>query len=129
MVSAADARKAAAKLDFKIPEGHEKDYVELLKKTDDACRAILAFEGEFRPGKAEADYKPKPDLERWPRKDVHLPTDNPLRAWAWKCDSGEVSGDNLLSGKTVVLKDTICMAGVPLLFGTNAFEGYTRESG
>lgn len=25
-----------------------------------------------------------------------------------------------------MLKDTICMAGVPLVFGTDAFEGYTR---
>jgi amidase len=34
----------------------------------------------------------------------------------------------LLSGKTVCLKDTICLAGVPLLFGTKAFEGFVRKS-
>jgi Asp-tRNA(Asn)/Glu-tRNA(Gln) amidotransferase A subunit family amidase len=32
----------------------------------------------------------------------------------------------LLSGKTVVFKDTVCVAGVPLLLGTNAFENYIR---
>ena len=46
-VSKADVGKAAVKLDFAIPVGHEQDYVDLLQKTDDACRAIFAFEGKF----------------------------------------------------------------------------------
>lgn len=46
MVSITDAQKAAEKLQFRIPEGHEEDYIQLLQKTDDACRAILAIEGK-----------------------------------------------------------------------------------
>lgn len=126
MVSAQDAQKAAAKLDFAIPAGHENDYIELLKKTDDACRAVLAIEGGLTLDKADIDYKPKPYLDKFPRGDVHLPQENPLKAWAWRCNAGGAEG--ILSGKTVVLKDTVCMAGVPLLFGTNAFENYTRTS-
>lgn len=45
MVSLQDAEKAAEKLGFNIPAGHEDDYVELLQKTDTACRAVLAIEG------------------------------------------------------------------------------------
>lgn len=79
-----------------------------------------------------ADYKPPPDLARFPRTNVHLPTgdDNPLKGWAWKADAGDpvdAAGGKLLSGKTVVFKDTVCMAGVPLLFGTDAFEGFVCE--
>ena len=76
------------------------------------------------------DYVPVPNTKQYPRSNVHLPDhkDNPLRAWAWRAEA--VSLDNvegsILNGKTVVLKDTICMAEVPLLFGTDAFEGYTR---
>lgn len=77
------------------------------------------------PSALNIDYKPKPDYDRYPRKDVHLPEDNPSKAWAWKCDIG--GGSGLLEGKTVVLKDTVCVAQVPLLFGTNAFEGYICE--
>jgi hypothetical protein len=45
MVSIDDAKKAAAKLDFQIPIGHDGDYVTLLQKTDEACRAVLALDG------------------------------------------------------------------------------------
>lgn len=40
--------------------------------------------------------------------------------------TAEISG-GLLKNKTVVLKDTICLAGVPLIFGTDAFVDFTRE--
>lgn len=47
MVSIEDAKHAADKLGFVIPAGHDDDYIELLSKTDAACRAVLALEGEF----------------------------------------------------------------------------------
>lgn len=131
-----DVERAAARLELAIPTEHQADYAALLKKTDDACRAILAVDGEYRPRHQadHSDYKPAVDLTRWPRLRVHLPAgdDNPLRAWAWRADVGHQAGTNgaegsLLKGKTVVLKDTVCLADVPLLFGTNAFEDYTRE--
>ena len=78
-----------------------------------------------------ADYKPVVDYEKWPRTNVHRPVAeaNPSKAWAWRAEAGDAldSSGKILSGKTVVFKDTICMAGVPLLFGTDAFEGYIRE--
>lgn len=116
-----DVLGAAEKLGFIVPSGHEDDYLELLRKTDAACQTILA----------EPDYKPAVDYERWPRTNVHRPVAeaNPSKAWAWRAEAGDPleSSGKILSGKTVVFKDTICMAGVPLLFGTDAFEGYIPD--
>lgn len=53
--------------------------------------------------------------------------DNPFNAWATRL---EVRGaaEGLLSGKRVVLKDTICLAGAPLLNGTRMLEDYVPAS-
>ncbi|XP_060081369.1 amidase-like [Ylistrum balloti] len=47
-------------------------------------------------------------------------------AWYWRCDiKGADSG--LLAGKTVAIKDSIAVAGVPMMNGTKLLEGYTPE--
>jgi amidase len=51
------------------------------------------------------------------------PEENPMNAWAWKSEvKGASSGP--LKGKTVVLKDNVCLAGVPMRNGSNVLEGY-----
>ncbi|GJN87596.1 hypothetical protein Rhopal_000551-T1 [Rhodotorula paludigena] len=111
-----DVLAAAARLGFTVPEGHEEDYLALLQGTDRAAQAILA----------QPDYLPEVDLKRFPRRDVHLPSpdDNPLRAWAWKATI-EGARTGLLKGRTVTVKDTVCVAGVGQLFGTDAFTDFT----
>ncbi|GFZ47573.1 hypothetical protein JCM24511_05317 [Saitozyma sp. JCM 24511] len=121
-----DVLAAAKQLNFTVPPEHETDYLALLRKTDAFCKLVLAEEGN-----PKTDYQPLPALARFPRTRVHLPKggalENPLRAWAWRADAGDAldSKGKVLSGKTVVFKDTVCMAGVPLLFGTDAFVDYT----
>ena len=71
------------------------------------------------------DYLPE---VRYPRAPGHFPdaTDNTLNAWYVKTD---VKGamDGLLRGKRIALKDTICLAGVPMMNGSSIMEGYTPE--
>ena len=65
----------------------------------------------------------------YPRRPGHRPAadDNPLGAWYWKTDiQGATSGP--LAGKTVAIKDNVCVAGVPMMNGTAALEGYVPES-
>ncbi len=51
------------------------------------------------------------------------PEENPLSAWYWRCEiKGASSG--LLAGKTVAIKDNVCVAGLPLMNGTSVLEGY-----
>lgn len=54
------------------------------------------------------------------------PEDNPLGAWYWRTEvKGAPSG--LLAGKTIALKDNICLAGVPMMNGSSVLEGYVPD--
>src|SRR6201986_3804630 len=51
------------------------------------------------------------------------PEENPLNAWYVKTDiQGAPSGK--LKGKTVAIKDNVCVAGVPMMNGSSTLEGY-----
>ena len=54
------------------------------------------------------------------------PEDNPLNAWYYKTDIKGASKGKL-SGRTVALKDTVLLAGVPLMNGASVMEGYVPE--
>jgi len=54
------------------------------------------------------------------------PEENPLNAWYWRTEiTGAQSGP--LAGKTVALKDNVCVAGVPMMNGSQVLEGYMPE--
>ena len=55
------------------------------------------------------------------------PEQNPLGAWYWRCD---IQGDpgGILTGKTIAIKDNVCVAGIPMMNGTSVLEGYTPET-
>ncbi len=54
------------------------------------------------------------------------PEDNPLGAWYWRSEiRGAASG--ALAGKTVAIKDNVCVAGVPMMNGTSTLEGYAPD--
>ena len=52
------------------------------------------------------DYIPDVDRERYPRTNVHFPTqkDNAHNAWAWKANVVGAAAEGPLKGKTVCLK-------------------------
>jgi amidase len=62
---------------------------------------------------------------RYPRTpgERPAPEDNPLNAWYVKTRVTGAS-DGKLQGHTVVLKDTVMLAGVPMMNGTRTLEGY-----
>lgn len=54
------------------------------------------------------------------------PEENPLGAWYWRTEiKGAASGP--LAGKTVAIKDNVCVAGVPMMNGSSVLEGYVPE--
>lgn len=55
------------------------------------------------------------------------PADNPYNAWACK---SEVKGapEGKLAGKTVVLKDNVALAGVPMMNGSTTLEGFVPSA-
>ncbi|KAJ7675468.1 amidase signature domain-containing protein [Mycena rosella] len=119
MATPADVSAAAHKLSFAIPPDHEADYLALLGATDRAAAAVMAY----------PDYQIAFDGARCPREAVHRPRpqDNALRGWAWKATVRGTPG-GLLDGRTVCFKDTVCVAGVPQLFGTTAIHEFIPVS-
>ncbi len=54
------------------------------------------------------------------------PEENPYNAWYWRTEiTGAPSGP--LIGKTLAIKDNVCVAGVPMMNGSSVLEGYTPE--
>jgi amidase len=63
---------------------------------------------------------------KYPRADVgHRPTgeENPSNGWSWVC-SIPGAEDGPLAGRTVGVKDNVCVAGVPMLNGSPIMDGY-----
>src|ERR1700730_8580229 len=52
--------------------------------------------------------------------------DNKYGAWNWQ---GTIKGSDvgILKGKTIVVKDNICVAGMPLNNGTDLLNGYVSD--
>ncbi|MEH6475861.1 MAG: amidase [Sneathiella sp.] len=71
------------------------------------------------------DYLPE---VRYPRSPGYRPSlaENQLNAWYYKTDiKGAMDGP--LRGKKIAIKDTVCVAGVPMMNGSSIMEGYTPE--
>ena len=65
---------------------------------------------------------------KYPRTPGYFPgpAENPLNAWYVKTDI-KGAKDGKLAGKTVAVKDNICVAGVPMMNGATALEGYVPD--
>ncbi|MGH6942727.1 MAG: amidase [Geminicoccaceae bacterium] len=71
--------------------------------------------------------EPRPPV-RYPRTPGYRPGpgENPYNAWYWRCEIKGAS-EGVLAGKSVAIKDNICVAGVPMMNGSQLLEGYTPE--
>lgn len=69
----------------------------------------------------------KPEI-RYPRSPGYRPSaeENPRNAWYVKTDIKGASRGKL-TGKTVAIKDNICVAGVPMMNGASTLEGYMPD--
>lgn len=68
------------------------------------------------------DYIPEVKYPRTPGQRP-APEDNPMNAWYWRCDL-RGAADGPLKGKTIAVKDNVCIAGVPMMNGASTLEGY-----
>ncbi|RQN40296.1 amidase [Paraburkholderia tropica] len=65
---------------------------------------------------------------KYPRTPGYRPAadENPLNAWYWRCDIPGAS-DGILAGERIAVKDTVCVAGVPMMNGSKLLEGYVPD--
>jgi len=108
-------RKIVGSLHMSMSDHEIGEYLEVLEGTMQAYDRVDAM----------SDYLPE---VRYPRTPGMRPpaSDNPLGAWYVKSEiRGAPYGP--LAGKRVVLKDNICLAGVPMMNGASTLEGYVPD--
>ena len=91
------------------------EYLEVMKGTFQAYDRLTQLPDNLPP-------------VRYPRTPGYRPgaAENKLNAWAVKTEvRGAAHGP--LAGKRIVLKDNVCLAGVPMMNGTSTLEGYVPD--
>jgi len=98
-----------------------------LDLTEEELETFAELAGPALAGMTRLDELPDELLPvRYPRADRgHRPAveDNPSNGWVWRC-SVPGAGEGPLAGRTVGVKDNVCVAGVPMLNGSPIMEGY-----
>jgi amidase len=56
-----------------------------------------------------------------------LPGGDPYNAWLWRIPAAESSADGVLSGRRLVIKDCIAVAGVPMTLGGSLLKDYVPD--
>ncbi len=97
--------------------------------TDADCASFGGLMGGVFESYRRIDQLVEPVLPvKYPRSGGYRPQpeENTLNAWYQKCSiKGASSG--ILAGKRIAIKDNVCVAGVPMMNGSAALEGYTPE--
>ncbi|MEX2482078.1 MAG: amidase [Gammaproteobacteria bacterium] len=96
--------------------------------TEDLVSFQGLMEGPFASyERLDALVEPKLPV-KYPRTPGYRPApeENLLNAWYYKCSITGARGGKL-KGKTVVIKDNVCVAGVPMMNGTAVLEGYVPD--
>lgn len=108
-------RAIADDLGITLTDGDIASYLELMAGTIAAYDAVDAM----------PDYLPQ---VKYPRTPGYRPDGAENRYNAWYVKSVvKGAGTGKLRGKTVVLKDNICLAGVPMMNGASTLEGYVPD--
>ncbi|HUH83411.1 MAG TPA: amidase [Stellaceae bacterium] len=108
-------KEIVASLHMSMSEREVAEYLDVLEGTFQAYDRVNAL----------PDYLPP---VRYPRTPGYRPSaaENKLNAWSIKAEvRGAPYGP--LAGKRVVLKDNVCLAGVPMMNGASTLEGYVPD--
>lgn len=108
-------KEIVSSLHMSMSDAEVAEYIEVLEGTFQAYDRVQQLPDNLPP-------------VRYPRTPGYRPgaADNPLGAWAVKAEvRGAPSGP--LAGKRVVLKDNVCLAGVPMMNGASTLEGYVPD--
>jgi len=111
----AQLKEIVAELGMHMSDARIQEFLDVMQGTLDAYDVVDAM----------PDYLP-PVL--YPRTAGHRPSpeENPLNAWYVKTEvRGAPRGP--LHGRTVALKDNVCLAGVPMMNGASTLKGYTPD--
>ncbi|SDH92844.1 amidase [Lutimaribacter saemankumensis] len=111
----AQMKEIVAELGMHMSDARIQEFLDVMQGTLDAYDIVDSL----------PDYLP-PVL--YPRTSGHRPTpdENPMNAWYVKTEIKGAPRGPLL-GRTVALKDNVCLAGVPMMNGASTLKGYTPD--
>jgi len=98
-----------------MSDAEMSEYMDIMEETFRTYEAVEAMPDNLPPVK-------------YPRTPGYRPpaSENPLNAWYVKAEvRGAATGP--LAGRKVVLKDNVCLAGVPMMNGSSTLEGYIPD--
>ena len=102
-------------LGMSMSDTRVQEFLDVMQGTLDAYDVVDAMPDHLPPVlyPRTAGYRPSPE-------------ENPLNAWYVKTEvRGAPRGP--LHGRTVALKDNVCLAGVPMMNGASTLKGYTPD--
>ena len=108
-------QEIAASLHMSMSSREVSEYLDVMEGTFSAYDRLTQLPDNLPP-------------VRYPRTPGFRPSadQNALNAWAVKAEvRGAAHGP--LSGKRIVLKDNVCLAGVPMMNGASSLEGYVPD--
>ncbi|XP_062577632.1 amidase-like [Saccostrea cucullata] len=96
-----------------------------LKLTAEETSAVYEFCGGIsRAYQKVYEFVPPAPPVKYPRTPGYRETED--KSWYYRCDiKGTEKG--LLAGKTVAVKDNVCVAGVPMMNGSKILEGFVPD--
>ena len=108
-------REIVRSFGMSMSDGEIQSFLDLMEPTLEAYDRVDAL-------------RDAPPTVKYPRTPGTRPGagENPMNAWYIKCEIRGAPGGKL-SGKTVALKDNVCLAGVPMMNGASTLEGYTPD--
>ncbi len=108
-------RDIVRSFDMSMSDGEIQSFLDLMEPTLAAYDRVDAL-------------RDAPPTVKYPRTPGTRPGagENPMNAWYIKCEILGAPGGRL-SGKTVALKDNVCLAGVPMMNGASTLEGFTPD--
>lgn len=95
---------------------------------DRVAEFLEVMEGNFQAYDVLDSLPDEKPVVKYPRTPGYRPQpeDNPHNAWAIISEITG-SGTGKLAGKTVAVKDNVCVAGVPMMNGSSTLEGYVPD--
>ena len=111
----AQLRQHGDALGIELSDGYIDDVIDYLQPMAGVFDLVGSLPDDLPPVKYARTPGQRPET-----------VDNPLGAWYVKTSvAGATRGK--LKGRKVALKDTICLAGVPMMNGASVLEGYVPE--
>src|SRR6185436_19486945 len=106
-------RQIAGEMGLSLSESDVTSFIDLMRPNVDAYNVIDQL----------PDNLPQVKYPRTPGQRPS-PVENTHHAWYYKTRV-EGASEGKLAGKTVVLKDNVMLAGVPMMNGSSTLDGYT----